>query len=296
LAFANIKDPAKDFGVIRMGGTIGWILASWPLYFILQGKEGAAAMAASKAIFLVSGIASLVLAGFSLTLPHTPPKPAAAGEGLAWLKAGKKLLLPFVLVLFIVTFIDATIHNGYFLVTGGFLENKVGFAKKWIMPIMSLGQVAEILTMVVLGGVLKKLGWKTTMIIGILGHAARFSVYALFPESQALIIAVQFLHGICYAFFFATVYIFIDAVFPSDVRTSAQGWFNLLILGLGDLAAKWTFIPLMGKYLPAGQPGDYKSLFLIPAGLAVVAAVLLLLFFRPPNRGPVQVGAAAPAH
>jgi hypothetical protein len=69
-----------------------------------------------------------------------------------------------------------------------------------------------------------------------------------------------------------------------------------LILGLGDLAAKWTFIPLMGKYLPAGQPGDYKSLFLIPAGLAVVAAVLLLLFFRPPNRGPVQVGAAAPAH
>jgi nucleoside transporter len=296
LAFANIKDPAKDFGVIRMGGTIGWILASWPLYFILQDKVGAAAMDATRAIFLVSGIASIVLAGFCLTLPHTPPKPAVSGEGLAWLKAGKKLVLPFVMVLFIVTFVDATIHNGYFLVTGGFLENKVGFAKKWIMPIMSLGQVAEILTMVILGSVLKKLGWKTTMIIGILGHAARFSIYALFPESQALIIAVQFLHGICYAFFFATVYIFIDAVFPSDVRTSAQGWFNLLILGLGDLAAKWTFIPLMGKYLPAGQPGDYKSLFLIPAGLAVFAAVLLLLFFRPPTRGPVEVGSAAPAH
>lgn len=296
LAFANIKDPAKDFGLVRTGGTIGWILASWPLYFILQGKEGAAAMAATKSIFLVSGIASLLLSAFSLTLPHTPPKPAKAGEGLAWLKAGQKLAVPFVLVLFIVTFVDATIHNGYFLVTGGFLENKVGFAKKWIMPIMSLGQVAEILTMIILGSVLKKLGWKTTMIIGILGHAARFSIYALFPDSQPLIIAVQLVHGICYAFFFATVYIFIDAVFPSDVRTSAQGWFNLLILGLGDLAAKWTFIPLMGKYLPANQPGDYKTLFLIPAGLAVFAAFLLLAFFRPPNRGPSEVGAAAPAH
>lgn len=296
LVFANIKDPAKDFGVVRMGGTIGWILASWPLYFLLEGKEGAAAMAATKSIFLVSGIASLVLAAFSLTLPHTPPKPAAPGEGLAWLKAGKKLMIPFVMVLFVVTFVDATIHNGYFLVTGGFLETKVGFAKKWIMPIMSLGQVAEILTMVFLGGVLKKLGWKVTMVIGILGHAARFSIYAFFPDSQPLIIAVQLLHGICYAFFFATVYIFIDAVFPSDVRTSAQGWFNLLILGLGDLAAKWTFIPLMGKYLPEGQPGDYKTLFLIPAGMAVVAAILMVVFFRPPTRGPTQVGATAPAH
>jgi MFS family permease len=180
---------------------------------------------------------------------------------------------------------------------GDFLGSKaVGIKPEWIMPVMSIGQVAEIVTMAFLGTVLAKLGWKTTMILGILGHAARFAVFAFFPQSQAVIIAVQVLHGICYAFFFATVYIFIDAVFPSDVRTSAQGWFNLLILGLGDLAAKWTFIPLMGKYLPAGQPGDYKSLFLIPAGLAVVAAVLLLLFFRPPNRGPVQVGAAAPAH
>jgi hypothetical protein len=80
------------------------------------------------------------------------------------------------------------------------------------------------------------------------------------------------------------------------VRSSAQGWFNLLILGLGDLAAKWLFIPLMEKYLPAGGPADYKSLFLIPAGLAVVATLLLLLFFRPPNFGPEKLegGAATP--
>jgi len=296
LAFANIKDPSRDFPFVRMGGTVGWILAAWPLYFILQGKTGAEAMAATKAIFIVSGLASLALAAYCLTLPHTPPRKADGTDGLAWLKAGKRLAVPFILVLFVVTFIDATIHNGYFLVTGGFLENKVGFAKNWVMPIMSLGQVAEILTMLILGGVLAKLGWKTTMIIGVAGHAARFSIYAFFPDSQPLIIAVQLLHGICYAFFFATVYIFVDAVFPSDVRSSAQGWFNLLILGLGDLAAKWLFIPLMAKYLPEGGPADYKTLFLIPAGLAVFAMLLLLLFFKPPTFRPETVGTSSAPH
>jgi len=296
LAFANIRDAAKDFGFIRMGGTVGWILASWPLYFILQGKTGAEAMHATKAIFLVAGIASLLLAAFSLGLPHTPARPAKDGEGLAWLKAGKRLALPFVLVLFVVTFIDATIHNGYFLVTGGFLESKVGFEKKWVMPIMSLGQIAEIGTMLILGYVLRTMGWKKTMILGIAGHAARFAIYAFFPSSQAIIIAVQLLHGICYAFFFATVYIFIDAVFPKDVRSSAQGWFNLLILGIGDLAAKWTFIPLMGKFLPAGGPADYKSLFLVPTGLALLGMVLLAAFFKPPTYRPEEVGSAAAPH
>jgi nucleoside transporter len=296
LAFANLKDPTREFGPIRMGGTIGWILASWPLYFLLAGKSGADAMAATKAIFLVSGIASLVLAAFSLTLPHTPPKKSEDGDSLAWLKAGRLLLKPFILVLFIVTFIDATIHNGYFLVTGGFLENRVGFEKKWVMPIMSLGQVAEILTMLVLGLVLKKLGWKLTLIVGILGHAARFAIYAFFPDSQPLIILVQLLHGICYAFFFAAVYIFIDAAFPKDVRASAQGWFNLLILGIGDLAAKWFFIPLQGRLTSPEGVTDFQQLFLWPTGLALGAAVLLAIGFNPPREIRTHNDAAAPAH
>ena len=283
LAFANMSNATREFGLVRMGGTIGWILAAWPLYFILQGKVGVEAMSATRNIFLISGISSLVLAAFSLTLPHTPPKPATGDSGLAWLKAGKNLLIPCILVLFVVTFIDSTIHNGYFLVTGGFLENKVGFKKEWIMPIMSLGQVAEILTMAFLGLALKKLGWRKTLLIGIAGHAIRFAVYAYFPESKPLIIVVQLLHGICYAFFFATVYIFVDALFPKDVRSSAQGWFNLLILGLGDLAAKWTFLPLAKSLTNAEGVTDYKSLFLVPTGLGILAMILLLVAFHPPK-------------
>jgi nucleoside transporter len=291
IAFAHLKDAQRQFGLVRMGGTIGWIMASWPLYFLLKGVEGGALQRAVGNIFIVAGAASLLLAAFSLALPHTPPRQGAeAGDKLAWREAlGFLFSTPFLLVLFIVTFIDSTVHNGYFLMTGGFLS-KIGVHAENIMPVMSIGQVAEILTMAALGLALKKLGWKWTMIVGVLGHVARFLVFALLHDQIALIVAVQVLHGICYAFFFATLYIFIDVAFPKDVRTSAQGLFNLLVLGLGDLAAKWLFIPLQDHYTANGVT-DYRSLFLVPAGLGVVALLLLLAAFRPPG----SVGAAAPA-
>jgi nucleoside transporter len=295
LSFANLKNAAKEYGLVRMGGTIGWILASWPLYFVLKGKSGIDAAQAAKYIFLVAGIASFALAAFCLTLPHTPPKKSEAGSSeLAWLKAGKLLGIPYLLVLFIVTFIDSTIHNGYFVMVGGFL-GKIGIKPENIMPVMSIGQIAEILTMAVLGGVLAKLGWKVTMILGILGHAARFAVFAFFPSATELIIAVQVLHGICYAFFFATLYIFIDAAFPKDVRASAQGLFNLLVLGIGDLAAKWLFIPLQGKLTNAEGVIDFHQLFMVPAGMALAAAILLAVAFRPP-KDLASGGTAAPTH
>ncbi len=282
IAFANLKDAQKEFGLVRMGGTIGWILASFPLYFALKGQSGAALQDARAYIFVVAGVGSLLLAAYSLTLPHTPPKRATgAADRLAWLRAARLLGTPFLLVLYIATFIDATIHNGYFLMTGAFL-GKIGIRPENIMFVMAIGQVAEILTMAVLGWTLARLGWRTTLVIGILGHGARFAVFALLPNVPEAIIAVQVLHGICYAFFFATVYIFIDVAFPKDVRSSAQGLFNLLILGLGDLAAKWLFVKLQVHWTAGGQT-DYRSLFLVPTAMSLGAAVLLALFFRPPR-------------
>jgi nucleoside transporter len=285
IAFTHMKDAQKEFGLVRMGGTIGWILVAWPLYFILEGKSGAEAVSASRTIFLIAGGLSIALAIYSLFLPHTPPKPARDGDGgFAWLKAAKFLAKPYLAVLFLVTFIDAMIHNGYFVMAGDFLGSKtVGLEPKWIMPVMSIGQVAEIATMAVLGAVLARLGWKTTMILGILGHAARFAVFAFLPQNQAVIIAVQVLHGICYAFFFATLYIFIDAAFPKDVRASAQSLFNLLVLGLGDLAAKWLFIPLQARLTAADGTVDYRQLFLVPTFMALAAAAVLLVAFWPPK-------------
>ncbi len=94
------------------------------------------------------------------------------------------------LVLWLVTLVDSFVHNSYFNWTGIFLGTRATPAasasrRNWIMPVMSIGQVAEILTMLVLGATLKALGWRVTMVVGILGHAARFAVYALFPQAPA---------------------------------------------------------------------------------------------------------------
>src|SRR4051812_18537980 len=124
IAFANLKDPQKDFGPVRLWGTIGWIAASVPFVFILvdwakvpevgqvgfsawiqealspaNALQGAAFREATRYTFVASGIASLLLAAFSLTLPHTPPKPAPiSGSSLAWVEAlGTLMRNPFVI-------------------------------------------------------------------------------------------------------------------------------------------------------------------------------------------------------
>jgi hypothetical protein len=153
--------------------------------------------------------------------------------------------------------------------------------------------------MFVLGATLKKLGWRTTMIIGILGHAARFAVYSFMPQSAAAIILIQVLHGVCYAFFFATVYIFVDAYFPKDIRSSAQGLFNLQILGIGALVANSICPWLMQEVYTnaATKAVDFKGLFLVPLAIASVAAIALALFFHPPKTADASAGGgSAPAH
>jgi MFS family permease len=122
------------------------------------------------------------------------------------------------------------------------------------------------------------------MVVGILGHAARFATYAFFPGSAALIIFIQVLHGVCYAFFFATVYIFVDEYFPKDVRASAQGLFNVMILGIGVLVANSICPYLIQKVFTVDGKTDFRSLFLVPLAAATVAAIALALFFRPPLR------------
>jgi len=296
LAFANLRDAAAEFGFVRMGGTIGWIAVSWPFIFLLGDKADAEQ---TRWVFIVAGVISLALAGYSLTLPHTPPRKDAAGlDRFAWLRTARMFAVPHVFVLFLVILIDSIIQNGYFVVIDQFLT-QVGISAKLTMVVSSIGQAAEIVTMLVLGVVLKKLGWKWTMILGILGHAARYSVFSFFgtPEHQWLIVCIQVLHGICYAFFFAAVYIYVDAVFPADVRASAQGAANLLILGVGMVGASQIFPRLVAYYSITNPSGaavvDYGRMFLVPTAMAIGAILLLALFFKPPTARPSEAPARA---
>jgi nucleoside transporter len=315
IAFANIKDAQKDFGFIRVWGTIGWIAVAWPFVFIpidwakmpsidqaggfisWMGtalgtlKEGEAMREALTSTFAVSGIASLVLAAFSLTLPHTPPPKSASSFAPA--EALKLLKVPAIMVLFVVTFLDSLVHYQYFFWTSRYLTT-IGLPENWVTPAMSIGQVAEILTMAGLGLVLKKLGWRTTMILGLLGHVIRFGIYAIGTrETLWLVILSNVVHGFAYAFFFATVYIFVDENFPKDVRTSAQSLFNLLILGLGPLASNFLSGALGDAFLPGKGASEaallsaYHTIFLVPMGLGALATLMLAIFFHPRAKEPV---------
>jgi nucleoside transporter len=312
IAFANLRDPSRQFGPVRVWGTVGWIVASWPFIFILvdwaqvpamgelgpikwlgaalgTSKSGSDAFDSQRYVFMVAGLASFLLAGFSFSLPHTPPKKATGEDSLAWLKAMKLLKHPFVLILFIVTFIDAAVHQSFFFWTYDFLSGPggVGIPSNWAGAVMKIGQLAEIVTMLALGWVLKTFGWRLTMTLGVLGHAARFAVFAFYPEPWAAI-TVNVLHGICYAFFFATVYIFVDEYFPKDVRSSAQGLFNVLILGLGPVAATFACLELKARFSPGGVP-EYGVVFQFSMFAGLLGALILLFFFHP-KKAVGQVG------
>jgi MFS family permease len=145
--------------------------------------------------------------------------------------------------------------------------------------------------MFILGAALKKMGWRVTMIVGILGHAARFATYAFVPDSALAIILVQAVHGVAYAFFFATVYIFVDAYCPKDIRSSAQGLFNLQILGIGVLVANSICPWLLQNVYTVNGITDFRGLFMVPLISALVGVLVLALFFHPPKTSGEQVSA-----
>jgi MFS family permease len=311
IAFANLKDGRKEFGSIRLWGTVGWVAAAWPLVFIpidwarvpsradLGGfvpwistalrtlKTGPAMEAAMTGTFVVAGIASLVLAVFCLFLPHTPPSTEKAAPFAPW-AAIKLLKVPSLLVLFIVTFFDSLVHYCYYFWTSRFLQS-IGVAENFIAPAMSIGQVMEVVAMAMLGLTIKKLGWKRTLILGIVSQMVRFGVYSFGTRDTIwMVIAVNLVHGFAYACFFGAVFIYVDEHFPKDLRTSAQSLFSLMILGISQFASNFlwgglgemfsTTTEVAGKVV---KVVDFHTLFLVPVGVSLFAAILLAVFFRP---------------
>lgn len=288
ITFAHMEDAQRDFGGIRVWGTFGWIAASWP-FIRLLGEQ--ATKDDMKWTFYVAAIVSVVLAFFSLVLPHTPPK-REARQRFAPFRALGLLRHPAFLVLFILALSDSMVQWCYFIWTSPFLA-KLGIPDNWIMPCMSIGQIAEIVTMFALGICLRTFGWRKVMTMGVFAHVVRFGIYAFSanrPELVWLVVASNVVHGAAYAFFFAAIYIYADEYAPKDIRASAQMLFNLVILGLGqffgsllwgrlgDLFTRQIVDEVSGK---ATKVVDYHGLFIVPTIWALATGILLLIAFWP---------------
>jgi nucleoside transporter len=301
LAFSHLTDANKEFPLVRVWGTFGWIAASWifPMVVLqtnlspqlmppfLAGDEVADSTARLVFALQWSGTVSIFYAIYCLFLPHTPPKKDAV-EGLAFAKAFALLRHPSFALLVAASLPIAVIHNIYFMQTAPFLSDALGLRDSDIGPAMTIGQFAEIGVMFILGYMLKGLGFRWTICIGGMAYFLRYAIFGTVDLPVPVIVSSQALHGFCFGCFFAAAFIYVDRIAEVDVRHSAQTVFGIIILGVGPI----TSAPVLGflSNVFTNEEGvlNYSGLWYSLAGIALITTVLFGLFWRDETQGPID--------
>ncbi|QDT97060.1 MFS transporter [Gimesia aquarii] len=246
LTFQHLKDREKEFPMIRLWGTIGFVVPAWVAEGVfLANLKGQELNTGRGIVLAMAGVAGIIMALYCLTLPHTPPVKSDKKD-LAPGKVLKMLKLRHFLVLVLVTFIISIVHKFYFQWNAPFLKAMLGLGQvqgAWEQRISSIGQVFEVLVMAGLGFALKKFGFKTVMLVGLLSYLMRSVIFAYastIENSFALVLSLtclgQAMHGLCFGCFLAAAYIYVDKVAPLDVRGSMQTFFGTFVFSLGMFA------------------------------------------------------------
>ena len=225
IAFSHL--PSTTFPKVRVWGTIGWIAAG-----LVAGFLG---WSASLNLFWMAGISSLALGVYSFTLPHTPPP--AAGKpfdlrSVLMLDAFRMLGKPAFLVFIICSTLICVPLAYYYSNTSGFLGN-MGFEQP--ASAMTIGQMSEIIFMLLVPFFFRKLGVKWMILVGMLAWTVRYLLFAFGAPDQVawmLFLGIA-LHGICYDFFFVTGFIYTDRIAPKEIRGQAQSMLVFFTQGVG---------------------------------------------------------------
>jgi nucleoside transporter len=286
VAFRQLKDPSREFSTIRVWGTIGWIVAGLCISYVFAWDSPAAiAQGMLKNTFLMCGIASVVLGVYSLTLPKTPPVTAqGASPGIAGLLgiealrllANRNFLIFFVASILICIPLAFYYQNANQFLTELHVPNATGK--------QTLGQMSEVVFMLLIPVFLNRFGMKTTLLVGMLAWAVRYALFA-FGNAGDLVILLLIgiaLHGVCYDFFFVSGQIYIDSKAGPRIKSSAQGLITLATYGAGMLIGFWAAGNITDRYAAAGVH-DWKSIWQFPAAFAAVIFVIFALSFRNEN-------------
>ena len=291
ITFAHMKDPDSDFPKIRVWGTIGWIAASWafPMIWLqtdlnfqwmppfIVGSEVANVTSRLADALIFSGVISVTYGLFCFMLPNTPPKKDAV-EKLAFKKAFALFNQTSFTILVVASLTVSIIHQIYFLQTGPFLSS-IGLKDSQIGPAMTVGQFAEIAAMAYLGFFLKRFGFRKVIFLGVLAYAARYAVFGTVTLPIWIMVVSQAFHGICYAFFFAGAYIYVDKIADEDVRHSAQTVFGMIILGGGPVIGGWLSGYLQETFTQAGL-FDYSPFWYTLSAVGFITALFFGVMFR----------------
>lgn len=284
LAFHHIENQEKQFPVIRVFGTIGWIVAGLFISFMLGKITGQIAEKTPMPLY-TAGAASVLLGLFSFSLPHTPPK--GAGEkvslrSIAGLDAlevlGSKPFYVFLICSFLICIPLAAYYNftQLYLQASGF-QNIAGT--------QTLGQMSEVIFMLLMPLFFARLGVKKMLLVGMLAWVLRYALFALgAPESVSWMIIVGIaLHGICYDFFFVTGQIYVDKKSNDKIRGQAQGFLVLVTYGLGMLIGAQIAGTTYNNFLKdadALTAMQWQQFWWLPAGFALVVMIIFALFFK----------------
>ncbi|MCB0586800.1 MAG: MFS transporter, partial [Phaeodactylibacter sp.] len=235
--------------------------------------------------FRIAAAASILLGGYSFFLPHTPPKDKGKEISISDILGLETLQLMKTrsFAIFIISSLLISIPLAfYYSFTNPFL-NEMGMENA--AGKMTLGQASEIIFMLLMPFFFVRLGVKKMILLGMLAWVARYLLFA-FGNNDELVFMFYLgilLHGVCYDFFFVTGQIYVDNTAPRDIRASAQGFITLITYGVGMLIGSWSSGWVVDQYTLSEGGHIWKSIWMIPAFLAVGIAVLFMAFFREPK-------------
>jgi nucleoside transporter len=301
LGFHHIANQEKDFPKIRVWGTIGWIVAGLFISFGLSKFVASGVQPEQTSLPLMSaGIASLVLAAFSFTLPHTPPPArgqAVSARSIIGLDAFKQLGSPSFYVFIASALLICIPLAAYYNFTQLYLE---AAKVKNIAATQTLGQMSEMLFMLAMPLLFARWGVKKMLMAGMAAWVLRYLLFAAAaPSAVYWVIALGILlHGICYDFFFVTGQIYVDKKSTAGIRGQAQGFFVFVTYGVGMLIGAQVAGNVYNRFL-AGSPTlaleQWRSFWMLPAAFAAVILVFFTFAFHDREAEIKPSGAGIPA-
>jgi len=283
VSFNQMTNPATEFSPIRVFGTIGWIIAGLSISYIFKwDSPDAVANGALRNTFLMTGVASLILGIFSFTLPKTPPKGKQEGitvSGILGLDALKLLKDRNFLVFFVSSVLICIPLAFYYQHAAQFLgeitvENPAGK--------MTIGQISEVLFMLLLPVFFTRFGFKKTILVGMLAWTIRYFLFSIGDAGSGvylLLIGIA-LHGICYDFFFVSGQIYTDSKAGDSVKSAAQGLITLATYGVGMLIGFAIAGQITDSYALADGGHVWKQIWTFPALFAIGVFALFAIFFK----------------
>ena len=284
VSFNQMKDTTSEFPLIRTFGTVGWIVSGLVISFVFGwDAQNSIADGALSNTFLMVAMASLMLGFFSFSLPKTPPYQQSQNKfslknALGW-EAVKLLNDRNFLLFFIASILICIPLAFYYQQANPFL---VSLKMDNPTAKMSLGQVSEVLFMLLLPLFFARFGLKKTILVGMMAWVIRYLLFAFGDagEHTYMLIVGILLHGICYDFFFVSGQIYTDFKAGEKVKSAAQGLITLATYGVGMLIGFWIAGKISDTFILSSGAPDWKMIWLIPSFFALLVFVLFSLIFK----------------